>query len=168
MDAIDFRLIEATQNGLPISARPYAEIGGILGLSEKEVIARLAQLRQRGLIKRLGVVVNHRHLGYRANAMVVIDVPDTLVDRVGDRVSRFSFVNLCYQRPRQGEMWPYNLYCMIHGKNRESVLQQLEQLIDGCELRRFAREVLFSKRCFKQRGAFYRPMVERDVEVADG
>ncbi len=168
MEAIDFRLIEAIQDGLPISTRPYAEIGEVLGLTEQDVINRLGRLREQGLIKRLGVIVNHRRLGYRANAMVVMNVPDHRVDQVGAQISRFAFVSLCYQRPRHGERWPYNLYCMIHGKNRERVLQQLQQLVDACELAPFSREVLFSRRCFKQRGAIYKQTVNINSELAHG
>ena len=44
---------------------------------------RLQNCRNAGLIKRMGVVVRHRALGYRANAMVVWDVPDNELERVG-------------------------------------------------------------------------------------
>lgn len=107
------------------------------------------------MIKRLGVIVNHRQLGYKANAMVVFDVPNSLVDQVGEHISQFNFINLCYQRPRQDKPWPYNLYCMIHGKNREKVLQQLDHLIESVGLGQYKHEILFSKQCFKQRGALY-------------
>jgi siroheme decarboxylase len=157
MDAIDCELITALQDGLPLSTRPYEELGIRLNISEQDVIERIAVLQQSGLIKRLGVIVNHRRLGYQANAMVVFDVPDDLVDQIGGHVSRFEFVNLCYRRPRGGSNWPYNLYCMIHGRNRDRVLQQLTQLTESCGLGQFAMEILFSKRCFKQRGALYQP-----------
>jgi hypothetical protein len=81
-------------------------------------------------------------------------VPDNLIKQLGGHISQFDFVTLCYQRPRQAE-WPYNLYCMIHGKDRATVLAQLEQLNSTCGLAGFDREILFSRRCFKQRGAIY-------------
>lgn len=155
IDAVDFRLIAAVQAGLPIAAKPYAAIADSLGLSESEVIARLNRLRQQGLIKRWGVVVKHRQLGYRANAMIVMNVPDEQVDSVGALISQQACVNLCYRRPRQGDVWPYNLYCMIHGKSRDIVLQQWAELRAICNLTDYAFEVLFSRRCFKQRGALY-------------
>ena len=155
IDVIDRQLIELLQQGLPLVSRPYAEIGKQLELSEEETLSRLASLKQQGIIKRLGVIVNHRQLGYKANAMVVFDVPDSLVDQVGEHISQFNFINLCYQRPRQDEPWPYNLYCMIHGKDREKVLLQLDQLIESVGLSQYKYEVLFSKQCFKQRGALY-------------
>jgi DNA-binding Lrp family transcriptional regulator len=155
IDAIDYQLIAAVQAGLPIAARPYAAIAEQLAITEQEVIERLARLKTQGLIKRWGVVVNHRQLGYRANAMIVMDVPDERVAQVGALISQQACVNLCYQRPRQGEVWPYNLYCMIHGKSREAVLEQLAELRHSCDLTGYAFEVLFSRRCFKQRGALY-------------
>ena len=82
IDSIDCQLIEKLQDGLPLVSRPYAVIGAQLKLSEGEVISRLSELKQLGLIKRLGVIVNHRRVGYLANAMVVFDVPDHLVDQI--------------------------------------------------------------------------------------
>jgi len=157
IEAIDLDLIAAVQEGLPIASRPYALIAEQLNLNESEVIARLSKLKQQGLIKRLGVIVKHRRLGYCSNAMVVFDMPDTHINEMGQRISQFHFINLCYQRPRHGDQWPYNLFCMIHGKSREKVLQQLNYLIEHCALENYAHDILFSRRCFKQRGALYFP-----------
>jgi DNA-binding Lrp family transcriptional regulator len=153
-DAQDLALLAQIADGLPLCPRPYAQLGLQISMDEAEVIHRLTVLKAQGLIKRLGVIVKHRPLGYRANAMVVWDVPDTQVKQLGGQISQFSFVTLCYQRPRHAE-WPYNLYCMIHGKDRATVLAQLAQLSQACGLGGFARQVLFSRRCFKQRGAVY-------------
>ncbi len=67
-------LIEAIQGGLPLVPRPYAAIAERLGMSESQVIAAIQQLLALGTIKRLGIVVRHRQLGYRANAMIVWDI----------------------------------------------------------------------------------------------
>ncbi|MCX7100276.1 MAG: AsnC family protein [Methylobacter sp.] len=154
LETRDLELLEHIQRGLPVCSRPYLEIGLCCGMSETEVIERLTKLKQQGLIKRLGVIVKHRQLGYRANAMIVWNVPDQVIKQLGKEISHFSFVTLCYQRPKQPE-WPYNLYCMIHGKDKATVLNQLEQLIEACHLNCFDKEILFSRQCFKQRGAIY-------------
>jgi DNA-binding Lrp family transcriptional regulator len=151
----DRELIAAIQQGLPLVSRPYAAVGAQLGLSEAEVIARLAELLEAGLIKRMGVVVRHRALGYRANAMVVWDVPDSELERVGQLLAAETCVTLCYQRPRRLPDWPYNLFCMIHGREREIVLRRLAQIIEIHGLQAIAHSVLFSGRSFKQRGAHY-------------
>ena len=151
----DRELIAAIQGGLPLVAHPYAVIGEQLGLSEAAVIKRLETLQSSGLIKRMGVVVKHRALGYRANAMVVWDIPDDQVERIGALLADEVCVTLCYQRPRRLPAWPYNLFCMIHGRERDNVLLRLEQIISIHQLEEIPHTVLFSGRSFKQRGAHY-------------
>jgi len=153
----DQRLIQSIQGGLPLVSHPFATIGAQLGMSEDEVLHRITQFQEAGIIKRLGVVVRHRELGYRANAMVVWDIPDDEVAEVGRCLSNFEFVTLCYRRPRRPPQWSYNLFCMIHGRDRDSVMQKYRLLIDSCGLEDTPKAVLFSRRRFKQRGAIYRP-----------
>jgi siroheme decarboxylase len=152
----DLELVEAIQAGLPLVSRPYAAIGACIGMEEAEVIARLGGLLRDGVIKRMGVVVRHHELGYRSNAMVVWDIPDERVARLGPCMGKFDFVTLCYRRPRRLPDWPYNLFCMIHGRDRAGVLANVAQLVEQCALQGVRHEVLFSRRRFKQRGAYYR------------
>jgi DNA-binding Lrp family transcriptional regulator len=148
-------LIGAVQQGLPLVPRPFAEIGAGIGLTESEVIAGLAHLSEQGIIKRMGVVVRHHELGYRANAMVVWDIPDDRVSALGHCIGTFDFVTLCYRRPRRMPAWRYNLFSMIHGQDRDEVLSLVAQLKERCGLQDIAHEVLFSRRRFKQCGARY-------------
>ncbi len=149
-------LIEAVQDGIPLVARPYREIGARLGWSEQAVIDGLRDMLACGVIKRLGVVVRHHELGYRANAMVVWNVADAEVDRLGAQLGRQDCVTLCYQRPRRLPDWPYNLFCMVHGRDRSDVLACIGRMVEGLDLRAVPHAVLFSGRRFRQRGARYR------------
>lgn len=158
----DSALIRVIQGGLPLVERPFAAVAAELGWTEEAVIERIRALRAQGAIKRLGVVVRHQELGYGANAMVVWDVPDADVSDLGRCLSKFEFVTLCYRRPRQGSDWPYNLFCMIHGRDREEVLGKVRQLVQCCGLDDIPHDVLFSVRRFKQRGARYRNAAERE------
>ena len=151
----DLALLHAVQDGLPMVPEPYAELGARLGMSEGEVLARFWLLHIRGVIKRFGVVVRHHELGYRANAMVVWDIPDERVAEIGRRLGGVSFVTLCYRRPRRLPLWPYNLFTMIHGRDHDEVLGRVRQLVEQQGLADVSHEVLFSRRRFKQRGARY-------------
>jgi DNA-binding Lrp family transcriptional regulator len=152
---MDRRLLAAIENGLPLVPQPYAAIARRLGLSEADVLTRLHRLRAAGIISRFGLVVRHHELGYRANAMVVWDVPDGQVDDIGRRLAGYDFVNLCYRRPRRLPQWPYNLFCMVHGRDRVTVRDQIARLNAEQGLDTYAHDVLFSRRRFKQRGARY-------------
>jgi len=118
------------------------------------------------VIKRLGVVVRHRKLGYRANGMVVWDVPNRRIDEIGQRIGAVDFVTLCYQRPQRLPQWRYNLFSMIHGRDRQQVLQRVHELVSRCKLDAIPHQVLFSGRCFKQRGARYAPTALPALPVA--
>lgn len=154
-DPLQRALIEAIQGGLPLVARPYAAIGAQVGLSERDVIRLMRALLEQGVIKRLGVVVRHHELGYDANAMVVWDIPDERVGETGRLLGSFPFVTLCYRRPRRLPHWPYNLFTMIHGHDRDEVLAHVTALVEDCGLDQAPHQVLFSRRRFKQRGACY-------------
>ncbi len=153
------KLLSALQDGLPVTARPYREIGARIGADEEAVIDGIRRLQRDGVIKRFGVIVRHRTLGIVANAMLVFDVPDDAVDAVGAWLGERACVTLCYRRPRRPPSWPYNLFCMIHGRTRKDVRAEIQRLRETRQVGDYPFAVLFSTRCFKQRGARYRPSV---------
>ncbi|MCP4388467.1 MAG: Lrp/AsnC family transcriptional regulator [Gammaproteobacteria bacterium] len=153
--AFETALIEIISKGLPLVKQPYAAIAEQFGCSEPEVIEGIQRIMMRGDLKRFGVVVRHRQLGYRANGMVVWDVADDRVKEVGHCIGQYSFVTLCYQRPRRLPDWHYNLFSMIHGQDRDAVSEQVKFIVEQCGLHGVDHRILFSKRCFKQRGASY-------------
>lgn len=155
IDEEDWRMIGALEAGLPLSPNPFALLARMAGVAEGTMLRRLAEWRKQGEVRRFGVVVGHRALGYRANAMVVWDIPDRQVGVVGRALAREPGVNLCYRRQRMASQWPFNLYCMVHGRSRDSVSQQLAQISDRLSLTRFPHDVLFTRQCFKQTGARY-------------
>ena len=154
-EVTDRELISVLQRGLPLCDRPYAAIACQIGISESQLIERIGSLLKQGLIKRFGVIVRHHELGYTANAMIVWDIPDSRVHDIANSMKSHPFVTLCYRRPRRMPDWPYNLYCMIHGRDRQNVIDQLGQLISRNKLQAYSHEILFSKQRFKQRGACY-------------
>jgi DNA-binding Lrp family transcriptional regulator len=159
-------LIPLLQEGLPLTHAPYAEIGSRIGLSGEDVLEQIDNMLTAGTIKRFGVVVRHHELGYRANAMCVWDIGDGSVDELGRSMAEVPFVTLCYRRPRWMPNWPYNLFCMIHGKDRETVLAQVDQLNEEFDLRGIAQDILFSGRRFKQQGACF--SASNNAERKDG
>ncbi|MCB1334884.1 MAG: Lrp/AsnC family transcriptional regulator [Roseivivax sp.] len=151
IDATDRRILSATQGGLPLVAAPYAEVAGWLDLDEAEVIARIGAMIESGVIRRIAVAPNHYALGMVANGMSVWDVEDEQAETLGAKVGALDFVSHCYLRPR-AEGWPYNLFAMIHGPDRDAVeahRDQIAALLGGaCR----ASDVLYSTRILKKTG----------------
>lgn len=154
-DTTDRKLLAAIEDGLAIVPEPYGEVADSIGLADTEVITRLKRLAQSGVVTRFGCIVRHRKLGYTANAMAVWDVPDDEVEAAASALVRNERVTLCYRRKRVPPDWPYNLYCMVHGRERSRVLLEVKRICAQHGLDAFPRAVLFSKRCFSQRAARY-------------
>lgn len=149
----DYGLAASLDDGLDLSVRPYAALGALCGLNEDECLARLGRLVELTIIRRFGVIVRHRELGYTANAMVVWAIPEDRLETAGNWLASQDSVTLCYQRPRRPPDWPYTLFSMVHGRDRAAVLAEVKRLrthlgdaVADCL-------PLFSRRRFKQCGA---------------
>ena len=121
LDAIDRSIVKATQAGLPLTPAPYAEVAAVIGLTEAEVIERIAAMQERGIIRRIAIAPHHYALGMTANGMSVWDVDDDQISALGARIGALPYVTHCYQRPRALPLWPYNLFAMLHGSGRDEV-----------------------------------------------
>lgn len=168
------QLRKTLEQGLPKVSRPYALLAQQINASEQQIIDQITQWQHSGLIRRFGLVVKHRQLGFTANAMVVWNVPDELVDSIAEQLANFSEVSLCYRRPRRLPTWRYNLFCMIHGTCRNIVLAQIDKITKQLQRDNSAlvidQNVLFSNKAYKQNGARYskqQPLVKKK-EIAHG
>jgi DNA-binding Lrp family transcriptional regulator len=149
---LDRQIILATQPGLPMVAEPYRQIADQLNIDVELVKKRLKKMRENGQIRRIGIVPNHYKLGYVANGMSVWDIPDELIQTLGDAVGKLDFVSHCYHRPRFLPDWPYNLFAMVHGHDRDEVLEKVEQIANLLGKNSRAHDVLFSTRILKKTG----------------
>lgn len=150
----DRPLASLVEDGLPLAQRPFDPWAEALGTTPEDVLSRLQAWLANGTLKRFGVVVRHHELGYDANAMTVFDVPDELVDRCGEALATIPGVTLAYRRGRVPG-WRYNLYCMVHGLDREAVHAVIDAARHAAGLQRVEHAVLFSCRRFKQTGGRY-------------
>ncbi len=160
VDDADRPLAGLVEAGLPLTPEPFAVWAEALDTSTDLVLARIQAWLDAGTLRRFGLVVRHHEVGFSANAMTVFDIPDDQVDAFGERLATQPGITLCYRRERAPE-WPYNLYCMVHGRSREATLAALGAAIDGAGLQAWPQQVLFSRRRFKQTGArYFRPLPE--------
>lgn len=151
----DMALVAALRGGLPLSHRPYADLGRHIGMSEAEVLSRLSALTDAGIIRRFGAIVRHHEAGFRANAMVVLDVPDDQIARAGRLLGGEDAVTLCYRRVRVPDLWPYSLYAMVHGRDRDVVTATVRAMLNRLGLAVYPHAILFSTKRYKQTGGRY-------------
>jgi len=152
MDDTDRKIIKATQEGLPLVASPYDKVGEQIGLSGAEVRERLNKMLDAGVIRRIGAVPNHYALGYTANGMSTWDIPDEKVKEIGEKIGALDFVSHCYERPRHEGIWSYNLFAMVHGKDKETCHKRVEMIAEMLGEDDRGHEVLFSSAILKKTG----------------
>lgn len=152
LDAVDRRLIVATQAGLPRVPQPYHAIAAQLDISADEVMARLRRMLATGIIRRIGAVPNHYKLGYPANGMSVWDVPDECIRELGKKIGALDFVSHCYHRPRHLPDWPFNLFAMVHGRDRAEVEAKVASIAALLADADRGHTVLYSTRILKKTG----------------
>ena len=152
IDETDRAIIQATQAGLPLTPDPWEAVANQADTTPGEVRRRMQRMLDEGIIRRIGAVPNHYRLGFRGNGMSVWDLPDRKVRHYGQLIGELEFVSHAYHRPRHLPLWPYNLFAMVHGHDREEVLEKVERIAELLGEDNRGHEVLFSTRILKKAG----------------
>jgi len=139
LTALERQYILLTQNGLPITEKPYHHIAEQMNISVEEVLSLTNEMLSRGVIRRIAAVPNHYKLGYQYNGMTVWDIDDEQAEKFGYAVGRLPFVSHCYLRPRHLPHWNYNLFAMVHGKTPQAIAKYRGQI------KELLKEVLLSR-----------------------
>ena len=147
-------LAALAEAGLPLVPQPYDAWAAELGWPREAVLATLRRWQRGGTLRRFGIVVRHHDLGFAANAMTVVQAHPAEVDAIGAALSAQPGVTLAYQRVADPR-WPYNLYFMVHGKERAGVEALVAQALAASGAARLPHATLFSLRRFKQTGGRY-------------
>ena len=156
LTADELDLVLAIQDGLPVTATPYADVADEIDADVDWVLETIQRFNMEGKVRRVGVIPNHYALGYSENGMTVWDVPDEVIDEVGPAIAEFDFVTHCYERPRHDGVWPYNFFAMTHGRSeaesQERIQQVRDRMADHWDVSEDDWDTLFSTRILKKTG----------------
>ncbi|MCP4375222.1 MAG: radical SAM protein [bacterium] len=141
------QLVRLLQESLPDSPKPFDAIANQLGWSVGRVLEQVEDWLSAGVIRRLGAVVRHQRLGFGANGMAVLDVPEDREDQVGAILAKRPEISHCYCRPRLPD-FPYGLFAMVHGHDPQEVRDLVSALAKELEIDNF--DVLFSTKEYKK------------------
>lgn len=147
MDDTDRSILQATKDGIPLEEEPFRLVAGIVGIGTQELIDRLTQMEVDKSIRRFSAVIDQHKLGITANAVVAWQVPLDRVAEVATDLAESGEFSHCYERAVVPGVWEYNLYSVIHGRDRPSVEDRVKAL--SCKVGITEYEVFFSVRGFK-------------------
>jgi DNA-binding Lrp family transcriptional regulator len=141
------RILQAIPYDFPVCENPYGNIAKEAGISEAELINTLKELRSKGVIRRVAAILYHRRAAYVFNAMVVWEVREEDVEKIGRIMARFPEVSHCYERVR-GDYWGYNIFTMIHSRSLEGCDNVIKRIAEKTGIVKY--EMFLSKREFKK------------------
>jgi DNA-binding Lrp family transcriptional regulator len=118
----DRELLNAVQWDFPLEPRPYAALGERLGLSEPDVRARIAAVKDAGVLRQLSAIFDTRALGYNSSLVAAQIDPDR-VDEAAATISAHPGVSHNYKRNHA-----YNLWYTIAVPPGESLDEHLDVL----------------------------------------
>ncbi len=104
MDNLDEQLLDAIQTSLPLTAEPWRQLAGELGMEEQDVLRRVGALRQTGVIRRIGGLFDATRLGYR-QTLFALKVRDDSLDSASAVVAAHPGVSHCYSRSDAYNLW---------------------------------------------------------------
>lgn len=152
IDELDRKVVRALQGDFPLVAEPYKAMAEECGISEEEFLARVEAMRAEKKIRKMGAVLRHREVGFKANVLVAWEVPAECLDEVARQMAESPYVSHCYDRNTAPD-WLYNLYTMVHGTSREDC----EKIVEGlaAETGVTNRTMLYTKKEWKKTSMRY-------------
>ena len=115
----DARMLAGLSAGLCLVEEPFAEAAARLGVSQEELLARLAALRQTGALRRVGAVVEGSRLGLAHGALAALRVAGA-IDEAGLALACLPGVTHCYRR-RPHALFPFELFAMVHAASDDEL-----------------------------------------------
>jgi siroheme decarboxylase len=104
LDRIDRDIINRLQHGFPLCDRPYQAAAETLGISEADLLERLARLLADGVLSRFGPLFQIERAG-GAFLLAAMHVPAADLERVIDTVNRLPAVAHNYLREHRFNLW---------------------------------------------------------------
>ncbi|MDD5892764.1 MAG: hypothetical protein PUC67_00230, partial [Coriobacteriaceae bacterium] len=92
------------QSGFPIAPDPYGALAEQLGFGRDEVEKALLDLREEGLVRRIGASFDSKRLGY-SSTLCALAVPPERVDEVAAIINAYPGVTHNYLRENRYNIW---------------------------------------------------------------
>jgi DNA-binding Lrp family transcriptional regulator len=148
LDETDHKILAFMEKGITLAPKPFNEIARQLGIPTQEVVARLGKLKEKGVIRRFGASIKPNNVGFFANALVAWRVPESRVLEIGEYLSKYQEISHCYERAPIKGRWNYNVYTVIHGRERAVVQRMVKEISDELAISEY--KVLYSTRDLKR------------------
>ncbi len=126
LDEADKALLQTLQDDFPLTIRPWDALAERLGTTAEDVMGRIGRLKEEGVIRRIGPVLETDRVGLTARTLVLMKVPPERMDEVAGIVSGFDEVTHNYERDHE-----YNLWFTLITPSQERLKEALAKILDA-------------------------------------
>jgi DNA-binding Lrp family transcriptional regulator len=123
-DQTDLAILNALQDDLPLVSRPWKAIADRLNISETDMIDRMKNLEESGIIRDISPVLESRSLGLHAATLVALHVPEERLEEIAGVISSYAEVSHNFQRDHY-----YSLWFTIAAQNEEGIQRVLHEIL---------------------------------------
>jgi len=123
-DQTDLAILNALQDDLPLVSRPWKTIADLLNITESEIIGRMKNLEETGIIRGISPVLESRSLGLHAATLVALHVPEERLDEIAAVISSYAQVSHNFQRDHY-----YSLWFTLAAQNEEGIQRVLHEIL---------------------------------------
>lgn len=123
MDDIDRKLLNEVQSDLPVTRRPYRDLGARLSCSEDSILTRIKRLKKDGIIRRIGGNFDSQRLGF-ATTLCAAKVPDDKIEEFVRVVNKYPGVTHNYLRDHY-----YNIWFTFVAPNMRAIDRYIEEIM---------------------------------------
>ena len=104
MDTIDRAILNSIQKEFPLTEKPFEAIGEQVGISEAEALERIKRLTEKGYIRRIGLVLERKKLGY-ASLLCGTRVDADMIEAIAGEINKEPGVTHNYEREGELNLW---------------------------------------------------------------
>jgi len=104
LSPLDRRILNLLQKEFPISERPYLTMADQLEIEEKELIDQVALMKEAGIIRRIGAILESRAIGYYST-LCACRVEEHRTDDVAAIINQQAGVTHNYLRDQEYNLW---------------------------------------------------------------
>jgi len=104
MDAVDKKILNLLQTEFPLTPEPFKAAAERAGISEDELLLRIQRLKDNGVIRRIGAVLDSGKLGF-VSRLCAAHVPEDRIASFVDLVNALPGVTHNYRRDHACNIW---------------------------------------------------------------
>ena len=124
MDTIDKKILNIIQKDFPLVKEPFNMVAEKVGVTEDEILERIARMKQEGIIRRIGAVFDSKKMGF-VSTLCAARVPEEKLKVFVEVVNSYVGVTHNYRRSHE-----YNVWFTFIASDEETLKQSLAEIHD--------------------------------------